>query len=527
MRLELEGTLLTASTDDRTLTYLLAPYGQEGRTSLGRVTLAAGALSVPDRGALVGNLEHDRTRPVSKAVTITEEPDGLHATVRVLDTQAGTDLLLEAAEGVRTGVSVEVSDPVIKAGKLLAGELTGYAHVTRPAFPSALLVAADTETTVNDDGSVTISTDDATVTVTVAAPSEPATEDPTVDDTTTTPPEDVAVASAPAAAPAGTLTASQRTPAALTASDVSQRVAAIMQAAQEGHNKRDLLAALSDLTWTAIGADVQAPDWLGKLWQGVAYQRIVVPLLSSSPFTTDLRTTAWKWTTAPDGATYAGNKAPIPSNAAATDPVTSTGKRWAGGHDHDRALVDFPNPSYWDAYWQAMVDSYAAFTDDAAADAIKAGATPVTPGAVPPGTNGAAAALIDGALAVLPKGLPTFALMAPDVWRGYVLSPASAAVEQISKSLGLDEGTLSGITVRPCASLAAGDVIVGIRQAVTWRELGGGSPIRVEAVNVELGGIDTAAFGYYDTIVNEPAGVALLAGVDPDTTPGTVIPVGP
>jgi hypothetical protein len=45
--------------------------------------------------------------------------------------------------------------------------------------------------------------------------------------------------------------------------------------------------------------------------------------------------------------------------------------------------------------------------------------------------------------------------------------------------------------------VAAGTVIGGIKQAARFRELGGGSPIRVETINITNGGIDGGVFGYY------------------------------
>ncbi len=139
------GTLLSASTEDRTLTYRLLPFGEPGRTSLGKVTVSAGVVQLPaDVTSMSANLEHDRTRPVAKFVSVTETDEGLDAVVRVLATSAGNDLLVEAAEGVRTGISVEIDAPVIKAGNLQAGVLDGAGFVTNPAFPSAQLVAADT-----------------------------------------------------------------------------------------------------------------------------------------------------------------------------------------------------------------------------------------------------------------------------------------------------------------------------------------------------------------------------------------------
>ena len=41
--MKVAGTLLTASLADRVLNYLLLPFGEEGRTSLGRMTASRGS----------------------------------------------------------------------------------------------------------------------------------------------------------------------------------------------------------------------------------------------------------------------------------------------------------------------------------------------------------------------------------------------------------------------------------------------------------------------------------------------------
>jgi hypothetical protein len=53
----------------------------------------------------------------------------------------------------------------------------------------------------------------------------------------------------------------------------------------------------------------------------------------------------------------------------------------------------------------------------------------------------------------------------------------------------------------------AGTVILGVKPALTFYELGGGAPIRVEALDVARGGIDSAVYGYWTTILNRPGGI--------------------
>src|SRR6185437_16116158 len=117
-QIQAAGVLLTADADTRVLTYRLLPYGEEGRTSVGKVTIAKGSLTLPETPtSMVLNLQHDRTRPLGRGVSLTEEETGLTAAFKIANTTSGNDLLAEAAEGLRPGVSVEVEDPVIRGGR--------------------------------------------------------------------------------------------------------------------------------------------------------------------------------------------------------------------------------------------------------------------------------------------------------------------------------------------------------------------------------------------------------------------------
>lgn len=136
--------LLEASERDRTLRYLLLPWGERGRTSIGEVVASPGSVELPDDPASVKlNLEHDRRRPVGRALQLWEEAAGVLAVFTVARTSVGDDVLEEAAAGLRTGVSVEVDEPVVRRGRLLSGLLTAAAAVVEPAFPSARLAASD------------------------------------------------------------------------------------------------------------------------------------------------------------------------------------------------------------------------------------------------------------------------------------------------------------------------------------------------------------------------------------------------
>jgi len=148
--------MLTANLEDRTISGLALPFGETGRTNLGRVIASAGSVTVPeDVSTITLNLEHSRTAPVGRATAVEETPEGLVATFRVARTRAGDDLLAEVEEGLRAGLSVELDAPVIRAGRLLSGALSAVAAVVSPAFPSALLTAADAGDVEDDEDETT------------------------------------------------------------------------------------------------------------------------------------------------------------------------------------------------------------------------------------------------------------------------------------------------------------------------------------------------------------------------------------
>jgi len=537
--LTVDGELLTASLDDRVLTYRLLPYGEAGRTSAGVVTASRGTVTVPDDVAsLVANLEHDRTRPVARFVSVDETDDGLTASLRVLRTTAGDDLLVEASEGVRTGISVELNGATIRAGQLTAGALTGAGFCTRPAFPSAQLVAADTDPVdvtaaeVPDDDLATIRTAAQTITDTLARTLE---RDETTDPTDTpadaeaTHQEDTMPEQVTASAPADLTASRAQRPAGPSSRDVAELLAAahatndpgVLRAITE-LGSTQLFAALSDIKYDSTGAagiNITQPEWLGKLWQGRRYQRRFMTLFGAIQPLRALEVKGWRWGTAPAGGAWAGNKTAVPSNAPTTVPYTKKANRWAGGHDIAREYSDFPNPEFWEAYFNAMGDDYAEYSDLTFLDEVIAAATPIEVGIVPTGVPEGLVKIVDGALAVVEKGAPAFAVMGKALWRDFILTPKDETLEYLSSSLGLEDGQLAGFRVLPAPStsdLTDTQVLVGAREAAEARELPGASPLRVEAQNLVNGGVDNAFFGYFTSVIHAPEAIVLVDDADED-----------
>jgi hypothetical protein len=557
--LELQATLLAASVEDRTVKYRILPYGVPGNTSKGRVIAAQGLITLPDDlSSLALNDRHIGDRVLASCTELTDSADGLTASFQVHPGQAGDDLLDECNRArtgnhpgveLRASASVELTKPIIRAGKLLGGYLSAVAAVVRPAFAGSTLLAADagelpddfpeyllpTESTSESTEEIVVNgvtyvvkrTTTSTQTVDPKNPGETTEAPPTPDAGDETPGETV-TASLTASAPTGM----QGLPGAgdqrkhiSTAADFGKLMAAyhtthdrdLLAAIMEVSEGADeLFAALTDIKWDGTGGlsqTISQPQWLGNVWNNKKYQRKIIPLLSSDTLTS-LTLKGWKWGTKPVVAAWSGNKSAVPSGTVTADAVNGTATRYAGAHDIAREFRDFGSAEFWEAYISAMTESYAEVTDLAAGAALLAAATDVEPGTVPTDVPDALVYIVDGVLSMLDIASPSWALVAPDLWRELVLTPVDGGLNYLSSALSMEEGALENFRILPWTGLDAGSVLVGDRAAATFLELPG-SPIRVSAENIANGGIDEGFFGYAGTVINEPLGLALVAPVIP------------
>lgn len=564
--IKITGRVLAASREERVLSGLLLPYGEEGRTNVGRITAAAGAVELPEDPSTVKlDIEHDLTRPVGKATAITETEEGLVATFAIARTRTGDDILEEADEGLRTGLSVEVDDPVIRAGALVGGRLAGAAVCVSPAFPSAQLAASDmgevittvvdSKTTSSSEFGEMVRTEHVETVTEYRPPADPATaeEDPAEQAEAGEDPADIEASDATgadeqaeatpsetegeepqkeetvsettltaAAVPVGSMVAPKAQEGVLSIRQVAQRLAA---AFTDGGEKR-MLAALSDITGNAN--NTQVSQWVGELWSGKAYQRRFIPLFNQAPLTS-YKVRGWRWTTKPEVATYAGNKAAVTSNSAATESVEITAKRLAGAHDIDRKYRDFGDTAFFESYFRAMVESYARLSDVGVLTDIRTAAlaSGVAAGTVPSGVSAGITAVVDGALAIIDTATPSFAVVSSDLYRGLLLTRSDDVLAYLNAALGFEDGQLNGQNFRIMSSGALGpkQVLVGARDAATVHELGS-VPIRVEAEDIAKGGIDEGVFGYYAVNVHDADALALVStfawATSTDVTLGTV-----
>lgn len=503
----------TAAPARRTITGIVVPWDKPGHTSAGPVSVAQGAVTLPaDLGRVKLLRDHSTEQgftPVGYATSAEVTPDGLRMSFKVANTPDGDTALTDVAEHVRDALSVELVDTKVNAGVLTHGVLTAVALVPIPAFADARVESLtasrkDNHMTTDQTTTAPVEDDEQTTPPVVPAPDDNATaqtttppvEDDEDEDTTDT--EDTTVDTAQTTPPAVT---AARAPSGVKvhqkpALTFSQAVNTIV-AMRTGEVTPDMTAALADITRSANPA-ISAPAWLGKLWDGVEYQREIIPTMTVKPLT-KLEGVGWRWVDKPEIEDYAGDKTEIPTNTASTEAVTVKAQRMAVGHDIDRAYFDFNETEFLTEFFKARTDDYALKSDTKAGQfAAASAATGTTISAEPDLLHAAARAR--QTIKRQTRVEPSAYLVNPDDLFGLfditqLDNPAYLSL------LGVEPDKFIATDLVP-----AGAVVAYAKPALTWYELPG-SPIRVDAQRLTHGGVDSAVFAYYATLLNNQRGV--------------------
>ena len=506
----------------RTVTGLVVPWNTPGRTSAGPVSVAEGAVKLPaDLGRVKLLRDHSDTAnfsPVGYATAAEVTDEGLKMSFRIAEGDDGDAALADVKNRVRDALSVELVDTKVTNGTLKSGNLTAVALVPIPAFAEArveMLTAAATDPVEDDEdddeldqdveddetvdpaaaGELVIETDEQLETTdTETDPVEDDEDDETEKENNTMPKNKLAAARVPSG-----LKVNQKP--ALTFSQAVETIANM----RTGNASPELTAALADITRSANPA-VSAPQWLGELWEGSEYQREIIPTMTIKPLT-KLKAVGWRWTQKPEIEDYAGDKTEIPTNEVATEPVETTANRMAVGHDIDRAYFDFNETEFLEGFFRARTIDYAMKSDAKAAAFLNTSASTGTTVASEPDLLHAAARarlVVKRQVRVEPSA--------------YLVHPNSLFglfdITQLDNPAYLD---LLG--VKPERFIATdlvpeNEVIAYAKESVTWFELPG-SPIRVDAERIDLGGRDSAVFAYWATLLNNQSGIVRVPFGEP------------
>ena len=475
--------------DARTISGLALPYGVAGRTSAGEVTVRAGAVRLPENLRRVKLFrEHGRTQPVGYALSAESQSDGLRMVFHAAATADGDTALLEASEGVRDALSVELDNCVVTAGEITSADLIAVATVAVPAFATAL-IAEDTpaEVVIREPENGNEDEDEDTEKET---PVEPETE--------TAPPVTAA------RAPAGLVAARPRVPQTLTAA--AEYIAAAFRG---DRSAAAITAALADITPTTTNIAVTGPPaWLGEIWTPI-YRELLWTGVVSHGTMTGMKMTGWK-RVPPDPTIkpWAGEKTPIGTDAnLAYAPYEITGVRHAVGVDFARELVDWGDSSVIQTWLELVIQSYADILDASVGAMVLANTGTALDAANIP------AAFSTASNTLRKRGARmTFAALAGDLYDQFASIPTSEAPWWLNQAgggsvdLAGEGGSVKGMSFFVSDDVPDGSLVAGDKRAVTLYEPAG-NPIKVQSIDLPRGGIDHSVHGYSALGLNNAAGL--------------------
>jgi len=129
------------SGERRTISGKIAPYGEVGYTSAGKVVFAVDSITAPETSKVKLLMAHDTSAVVGRMQTMTSAKDGLYASFKVSASSRGSDAILLAQEqlmdGLSVGVEVTASEPQKDYLLVTAATLREVSLVESAAFASA------------------------------------------------------------------------------------------------------------------------------------------------------------------------------------------------------------------------------------------------------------------------------------------------------------------------------------------------------------------------------------------------------
>ncbi|WP_349902609.1 hypothetical protein [Parafrigoribacterium humi] len=557
--IQFEGGDILANLEERTITGLLIPFNEVGRTNIGRFQVEAGAVELPADPIVIGiNTDHDPTSGVGRATKVWQEERGIMATFSIAKGPKGDAALADAISptGERRKLSGEFGPAFIKAGKLVAGtaHLWGAALVKAGAFPSAQVLAADTADpapaiegvpaiAADDPAHVVIAVDTLPTDITATTPdgssavyepnAAPAQENNTegASNVTATATPAGAPAAVPPTIPGAPQVLANQAPATTEPRPVDRRqVFAAIAAVKANPNDQEnvqILAALSDIKFDGTGAlpasGVLQPNWLGSLDTG-AYVREYIDLGNLGTAITAGGKSGYKTKRGttdapiagpagiPNGGNWTGNKGDINSYDGRTQLFGSSLRRFAVGNDIAREFYDLPGGAeVVDSFISLLQEDYMYWSDMwALYDLISQPGAPVAADTYPTNYPSAVGMLIQGILAVKKRkddgrrDVPTFAIANDTAYAA--LAYAAGGEQNLPAFVNLVITTASKGTVDGNVNVVQGDngitdtasVTVGAKAGIDFDEIAGG-PLVVNALELARGGIDRAVHGYLQT----------------------------
>ena len=493
--LYIEASSIECSEERREISGLIVPMGtgEVGHTNLGGAVFEAGSIDITEPTKIKLLSQHDMKKPVGRMVSAEyREGQGLFATFKLSRSTGGNDALIQAQEGLVSGLSIGaeiIASKPSRDGHMVVSKasLREVSLVTEAAFKSAQVLQISAEEVIPADAI-------------------PTTESETVvEETTTVEAPSVEAAAVEAARP--TVQAM-----AYTKPRIDTNPAVFLEqsirASLGSDSARQYLAAASDVDTTDVA--------------GLVPTRQLTEIINNKSTAGRPSIDAISTGTLPD----AGFKFQIPrvkelptvAETAAGVGFSDTGveieyldvdvKKYAGMQLFDVEVLDRTSPAFFSELQSLMADSYAKATNVAVRTAIQTGASADATAITLPWDGAEMAGFIARASDSIYTNTLRFAsgvIVSPTQWSNimgmvdssnrplFVATQPQNAAGSVSQSL---RGSLLGLDLYVDYSLtgvADGSIVVVDRNSYTWYE---SARLQLRADKVGTGQVEVGYYGY-------------------------------
>ena len=359
----IEASSIECSEERREISGKIVPMGtgEVGSTNMGGVVFAANSIDVTDISKIKLLSQHDMKKPVGRMTAAEVRPDGIYATFKLSRSTGGNDALIQAQEGLVSGLSVGaevIASSPSRDGHIVvtAAKLKEVSLVTEPAFKSAQVLEIAAEEVIP------------------AEETQPESE-PVVEETTTSV-EAPAVEAAAVEAARPTVVANLQVKERTAPISSAQYLEASIKAAMGDDNARRTVLAADDSTSTNTGLTL--PQHLNQFVTTTftgrpAFEAVTRNALPDS----GMSFTIPKLGTAPTSADVDEAATITPTGMTSTYD-TITVNKFAGRNIATWEVIDRSSPAFMELLMTELRKSYEKATDAALIAAFTASGTAAT-----------------------------------------------------------------------------------------------------------------------------------------------------
>jgi HK97 family phage prohead protease/HK97 family phage major capsid protein len=156
----IEASSIECSEERREISGKIVPMGtgEIGNTNMGGVVFEAGSIDIADVSKIKLLSQHDIKKPVGRMIAAETRADGIYATFKLSRSTGGNDALIQAQEGLVSGLSVGAEVIASKPSRdghivVSSARLKEVSLVTEPAFKTAqvLQISAEESTSAEEN----------------------------------------------------------------------------------------------------------------------------------------------------------------------------------------------------------------------------------------------------------------------------------------------------------------------------------------------------------------------------------------